>query len=180
MLVLLRRDGVLVESGPDRDRDPRDIVLQPGAAEAVRRLNDGGHRVVLLADRSGPNGAPWDASVLEPLHARLRDALKTAGARLDHILLRGGSVSAGASAERGAGALGEALRLYRSPPAEAVAITDILPDLEQAAALGCPRILVRTGAGARTQATGLPRSVLPLLVHEDLRTAVGSLLGGSE
>ena len=180
MLVLLRRDGVLVESGPDRVPDPRELALLPGAATALRRLNDGGHRIVLLADRTGPNGAPWDAAILEPLHARMRDALRSAGAQLDHILLRAGPGSVEASGERGGGALAEALRLYRTAPTEAVAITDILSDLEQAAALGCRRILVRTGSGARTQAAGLPRSVLPLLVHEDLRTAVDSLLGGGE
>lgn len=50
--VFLDRDGVLIpDSGyPHRDED---LVLMPGAAEAVRRLNTLGYLVVIVTNQSG-------------------------------------------------------------------------------------------------------------------------------
>ncbi|MGE5145590.1 MAG: HAD hydrolase-like protein, partial [Candidatus Eiseniibacteriota bacterium] len=55
-------------------------------------------------------------------------------------------------------------------------IGDSLRDLEAAAAIGCRRVLVRTGKGSATQAAGLPAHVLPVAVHEDLWSAIDALL----
>ncbi len=56
-------------------------------------------------------------------------------------------------------------------------IGDALRDLEAAAAAGCPRVLVRTGNGAETEARGLPERVRPVTVCDDLAAAVDHLLG---
>ena len=49
-------------------------------------------------------------------------------------------------------------------------------DLQAAGAVGCRRILVRTGKGAATQARGIPADLLPVAVHADLAAAVAALL----
>jgi hypothetical protein len=48
--------------------------------------------------------------------------------------------------------------------------------MQAAASIGCPRHLVRTGHGARTQAQGLPPETLPVAIHETLADAVEVLL----
>lgn len=176
MLILVGTFGVLIEPMLDRPRDAGGAILISGVSEAVRRLNQAGHRTVALADRSGPNGAPLDSAMLDRIHGQLRDRLRQGGARLDEILVDDPPSSADG---RSGGALGEAIRRYRIDPAEATMISDSLPDLRRAAALGCRRILVRTGRGARTQAEGLPRDVLPVQVHEALPAAVEALLGSA-
>lgn len=174
MLVLLGIFGVLVETGPDLLPDARGVILFPGVAEAVCRLNQAGHRVAALAERSGPSGSSLNTAMLERIHGQLRDQLRQGGARLDEILSGDQPSSAGT---RGGGVIGAALRRYRMAAAETALITDSLLDLKQAAALGCRRILVRTGRGARTQAEGLPAEVLPVQVHESVPAAVEALLG---
>jgi D-glycero-D-manno-heptose 1,7-bisphosphate phosphatase len=57
-----------------------------------------------------------------------------------------------------------------------VLIGDALRDLQAASAIQCPRILVRTGKGQETLAKGLPDSVLPVLIFNDLYEAVSHLL----
>jgi len=54
-------------------------------------------------------------------------------------------------------------------------IGDSVTDLEAAAAIGCPRHLVRTGEGAKA-AAALPPHVLPVAVHDDVLAAVRSIL----
>jgi D-glycero-D-manno-heptose 1,7-bisphosphate phosphatase len=174
MLILVGTFGVLAEPMLDPLRDSGGAILISGVSEAVRRLNHAGHWVVALADRSGPNGAPFDSAMLDRIHGQLRDQLRQGGARLDDILVEGPPSSADV---RSGGAMGEAVRRYRVDPAEAILISDSLPDLRRAAALGCRRILVRTGRGARTQAEGLPRDLLPVQVHDNLPAAVQALLG---
>ena len=72
---------------------------------------------------------------------------------------------------------GRALAQFQAAPAETPMIGDNLRDLEAAAAVGCPRHLVRTGHGAKAQADGIPPAVLPVRVHDDLAAAVTALLG---
>ena len=59
---------------------------------------------------------------------------------------------------------------------EAVMIGDSLRDLEAAAAIDCPRVLVRTGKGVDTIENGLPDSVLPVAIYDDLLDAITHLL----
>jgi D-glycero-D-manno-heptose 1,7-bisphosphate phosphatase len=73
--------------------------------------------------------------------------------------------------------LEEALRRYGANPADTPMIGDNLRDLEAAAEAGCPRHLVRTGHGAKVQADGIPPTLLPVRVHDDLAAAITALLG---
>jgi D-glycero-D-manno-heptose 1,7-bisphosphate phosphatase len=55
-------------------------------------------------------------------------------------------------------------------------IGDSIGDLQAAAKAGCGRILVRTGKGAATQAAGIGRELLPVVVRADLADAVAHIL----
>ncbi len=76
--------------------------------------------------------------------------------------------------------LREALAKYRTPPSDAVTIGDPATDIEAAAAIGCRRVLVRTGKGRATLAAHwsgrFPPELLPVAVHDDLADAVSALL----
>jgi histidinol phosphatase-like enzyme len=71
--------------------------------------------------------------------------------------------------------LKEAVAFFGADPKRTPVIGDEMSDMEAAAALGCPRHLVRTGQGTRTEAK-LRHKVAPVQVHEDLWGAIGSLL----
>ena len=49
-------------------------------------------------------------------------------------------------------------------------------DMEAALAAGCPRILTRTGKGAKLEAAGIPAHLLPVTVTDDLSSAADLII----
>ena len=178
MLVLLDRDGVLNVNREDYVKHPGELVLLPGAAAAVARLNQAGHRAVVCSNQSAVGRGIIDLAMLERIHAKLRDELAREGARLDDLLVAPDAPNQASDRRKpGPGMLREAMGRYRMGPHETVMIGDSLADMQAATAAGCRRILVRTGHGAETQAKGLPPEVLPVAVYPDLAAAVAALIG---
>ena len=83
-VVFLDRDGTLnVEVGYIRNVE--DLVLIPGAAEAVRKLNQAGIAAILVTNQSGAARGYYAESHIHALHARLLKLLKDENAHLDNI-----------------------------------------------------------------------------------------------
>ena len=176
-LVLLDLDGVLNEDRPQSVRTPADLVLLPRAAEAVARLNRAGVRVAIVTNQSIVGQGIIDSTMLDRIHDRLRDALARDGARVDAIFVAPDAPDTPTARRKPGGVmLREALDRFGAAAADTPMIGDSLRDLEAAAAIGCRRVLVRTGKGRATQAAGLPADVLPVAVHEDLWSAIDALL----
>ena len=74
------------------------------------------------------------------------------------------------------GMLLEALADFGADPSRTPYVGDDLRDLQAAHAAGCPRWLVRTGKGERVLAEGLPASLAPVMVAEDLRAAARDII----
>ncbi|MCW5731373.1 MAG: HAD-IIIA family hydrolase [Alphaproteobacteria bacterium] len=180
MLVLLDRDGVLVEDRPDYVKHPGELRLLPGAAEAVARLNAAGHLVAVCTNQSCIGRGLVAPDMLDRIHEALRAGLAMAGGRLDALHVCPDPPWAASERRKPApGMLREAMAGLRVAPEDSVMIGDQLRDLEAARRAGCGRILVRTGRGAATLAEGLPEEVLPVRVAEDLAQAVAMLLEGA-
>ncbi|MNS51832.1 D-glycero-alpha-D-manno-heptose-1,7-bisphosphate 7-phosphatase [compost metagenome] len=82
--AFLDRDGVLiVDCGyPHR---PDQLVLIPGAAEAVKRLNDAGYVVVIVTNQSGVARGLFSEETMHGFNALLVERLAEAGARIDAV-----------------------------------------------------------------------------------------------
>jgi histidinol-phosphate phosphatase family protein len=80
--VFLDRDGTLIE---DRHylRDPTQVHLLPGAAQAVRRLNLAGLATVVVTNQSGIARGRLTEADYAATTARLEELLAADGARLD-------------------------------------------------------------------------------------------------
>lgn len=176
-LVMLDRDGVLNVDRPDSVKNPGELAMIAGAATAVARLNRAGVTVAVVTNQSVVGRGIIDPAMLETIHRHLRDNMAADGAALDDIVACTDRPDTPNSRRKPSPAmLQEVLRHFRLAPGDAVFIGDSLRDLEAAARAGCARILVRTGKGAATQATGLPERVLPVAVYDDLADAVDALL----
>ena len=178
MLVLLDRDGVLNEDRPDHVLNPGQLVMIPGAAAAVARLKAAGHLVAICTNQSCVGRGMIAPAMLDRIHDRLRDELARAGGQVDLLLAcTDPPWAAGPRRKPAPGMLREALSHFRVPASETPFIGDSLGDLQAAQAAGCRRILVRTGKGAATQASGIAADLLPVAVRVDLAEAVDALLG---
>ena len=82
--AFLDRDGVLiVDCGyPHR---PDQLVLIPGAAEAVKRLNDAGYVTVIVTNQSGVARGLFSEETMHGFNALLVERLAEAGARIDAV-----------------------------------------------------------------------------------------------
>ena len=80
--AFLDRDGVLIEDCgyPHLDEHLR---LMPGAAAAVKRLNDLGYRTVIVTNQSGVARGLFDEERMHAFNALLLKRLADEGARID-------------------------------------------------------------------------------------------------
>lgn len=83
--VFLDRDGTLNEER-GYIRTLTDLVLIPGIAQAVRRLNDHGIYAILTTNQTGAARGYYDEAHIHALNQRVQDLLKEeAGAWLDAV-----------------------------------------------------------------------------------------------
>lgn len=177
-LVLLDRDGVLnqdIEGG--YVLSPGELVMLPGVAEAVARLNARGLIVAICTNQSCIGKGLIDAAMLERIHNTLRDHLAGKGAHIDAIFFAPDPPWAATDRRKpGPGMLREAMAQFRAAPGETVFIGDNVIDLQAGKTAGVRCMLVRTGKGKAMLAKGLPAEVLPVTVVENLTEAVDRLL----
>jgi D-glycero-D-manno-heptose 1,7-bisphosphate phosphatase len=84
--VFLDRDGtVSVEMGYIHEKDLPQFALCQGAAEGMKRLQDAGYELVLVTNQSGVARGYYPESMVEKVHARLRELLKAQGVALTAI-----------------------------------------------------------------------------------------------
>jgi len=82
--VFLDRDDTIIRDVPYLN-DPQGIVLLPGAAEAIRRLNEARIPVIMVTNQSGIARGLLTEEILEAIHDRLIRLLATRGALIDAV-----------------------------------------------------------------------------------------------
>lgn len=176
-LVLLGRDGVINVDHDDSVKSLDELILIPGSAAAIARLNDASIKVAIVTNQALVGRGVISAGQLDAIHDRLREMLVREGARIDGLFVC--TDPPGAPSHRRKprpDMLIEAMARFGARPEQTPMIGDELSDLEAAHSAGCPRVLVRTGKGRATQAAGVPAALLPVAVHADLTAAVDALL----
>lgn len=83
--AFLDRDGTINVKAPEGAyiERPEDVVLLPGAAEAVRELNDRGIPVLVVTNQRGIALGRMTEEDLAAVHRRLDELLAAEGARVD-------------------------------------------------------------------------------------------------
>jgi D-glycero-D-manno-heptose 1,7-bisphosphate phosphatase len=82
--VFLDRDNTIIDD-PGYVADPNQVQLLSGAAEAIRRLNEAGYRVVVVTNQSGIARGLLTEDQLQDIHLQLKTLLEEQDARLDGI-----------------------------------------------------------------------------------------------
>lgn len=80
--AFLDRDGTIIRDA-NYVRDPNDVALLPGAAAAIRRLNERGIPVIVVTNQSGIARGYLSREDYELVRVRLDELLAANGARID-------------------------------------------------------------------------------------------------
>lgn len=85
-VAFLDRDGTIIAKAPEGDyiKGPSEVRLLPGAAEAIKRLNDAGIAVIVVTNQRGVALGRMSERDVEDAHLELAARLEAAaGARID-------------------------------------------------------------------------------------------------
>lgn len=172
----LDRDGTLNAKPPDGRYigHPAELILLPGAAEAVRELNAAGRRVVLVTNQRGVARGLMTGADVAAVHARLAALLREHDAFLDAVYVCPHEVGECGCRKPLPGLLTAAMRDFRDiDPADSVMIGDTESDVMAGKAAGTLTVLLQ-GPGKP------PANTVADMVATDLRAAVGLLLTSSK
>ena len=174
-LVLLDRDGVINVDRPHSVKSKEEFAFLPQAAAAIKMLNKASIPIAVVTNQACVGRGELSEEGLEEIHAYMKDLLKEEGAFVDHIFACTSADPAHPCRKPNPGLILEALKMFNVKQSEAVIIGDDLRDLEAGKAADCHRILVKTGKGQDRVTKGLPASILPVKVVENLFEAVTHL-----
>ncbi len=176
-LTLLDRDGVVVVNRPTNVKTAADIALIDGSAEAIARLNDAGFTVAICTNQPEVGRGAMTWAQLEEVHAALLARLREESAVVDRVFACTSFLKCPRRKPFG-GMLHEALEHYGALPRQTPFVGDQADDLKAAFHVGCRRVLVKTGMGAKALAAGLPAYLHPFAVHDNLLSAALSFING--
>ena len=174
-LVILDRDGVINYDSAEFIKKPEEWKPIPGSLEAIARLNQDGHRVVIATNQSGIGRGLLDMATLNAIHDKMHRALAHVGGRIDAVFYCAHAQDARCNCRKPRPGLFENIaRRFNIDLAGVPSIGDSLRDLQAAAHVGALPLLVLTGKGkAVAAAGGLPANTR---VYADLSEAVKSIV----
>ena len=157
--VFLDRNGTINEEVGYLDRMEK-LQLIPGAAEAIRWINESGMKAVVVTNQSGITRGLFDEAFVAQVHARLREMLRAEGALIDAFYFcphhptdgRVGYLKICDCRKPAPGMLLRAAEELRIDPNRSYMVGDTLKDIEAGARAGAQGILVRTGYGEEAAA----------------------------
>lgn len=173
--VVLDRDGVINYDSPNFIKSPEEWKPIPGSLEAIASLNQAGFHVVLATNQSGLERGLLDMATLNAIHDKMSRLLIHHGGRIEALFYCPHSSETGCECRKPKpGLLREIALRFNIDMRGVPNIGDSLRDLQCAAEMGCLPILVKTGKGKKTEATGgLPENTL---IFDDLAQAAQHLI----
>lgn len=180
--VFLDRDGTINEEVGYLDRLDK-LRLLPGAAAAVRMINERGWKAVVITNQSGIARGFFDEDFVGQVHAEMARLLRKEGAALDGFYFCPHHPTEGIGKYRqvclcrkpAPGLLRQAAVELDIDLTRSFMIGDMPKDVEAGKRAGAKGILVRTGYGVTVE----PGSLAPDYIATDLLDAVRWILAGA-
>lgn len=175
MLIILDRDGVINIESKDYIKSPEEWVPIPGSLEAISRLTQAGHQVVVMTNQSGIGRGFYSEQTLQQIHHKFLALLASHGGRIEHIYYCPHHPDDNCHCRKPRpGMLQQIQRDFDINLTDCLVIGDSWRDMQAAQAVDCPCWFVKTGHGQRDLAAGLVPDDFP--VFESLSVAVDEIL----
>jgi D-glycero-D-manno-heptose 1,7-bisphosphate phosphatase len=169
--VFLDRDGTINEEVHYLD-DPAGLCLIPGAAEAIRLLNDAGVLTVVVSNQAGVGRGYFSVTMGEAVHEQLAKQLAWRDAHVDAIYYCAHHPSEGCGCRKPkTGMLVQAVREHGIDTQRSFMVGDKVSDLEAGRQVGCQTVLVLTGYGEKAREACNTSDFQPDYVSIDLYDA---------
>jgi len=175
-VAILDRDGVINRDSEQFIKSPEEFHMIPGSAEAIARLNHAGYHVVVATNQSGVGRGLFDMATLNAINEKMMRLVGLSGGRIDAVFYCPCAADANCECRKPqAGMFREIAERYGVDLTGAPSVGDSLRDLQAGAQVGAQPILVLTGKGQSTRATGgLPEGTR---IYADLAEAARALVG---
>lgn len=173
-LVIIDRDGVINEDSDEYIKSVAEWRPIAGSLEAIAALHRAGWRIAVVTNQSGVGRGLYDEETLAAIHDHMRERVRAAGGDLAGIYYCPHLPDAGCDCRKPRpGMFRQLERELGLSVRGAPCIGDRISDVRAAEGVGAHPMLVRTGAGAQTEAV-LGKTTL--LVYDDLWAAARALL----
>lgn len=173
-LIILDRDGVVNHDSPHYIKSVREWRPIPGSLQAIARLNRAGYRVAIATNQSGIARGLFEVHAVEAIHRELEALLAPLGGRLAGFYVCPHGPDDGCDCRKPRAGLFEQIAKAEGVDLKDVpAVGDSLRDIEAALAAGARPVLVLSGNGAETLASGRLPPEVP--VFEDLAAFAAAL-----
>lgn len=184
--IFLDRDGTINEDIGYASH-PDDLHIYGFAAEAIRRINDAGFKVIVVTNQSGIARGLYDEAMLAAIHEKLLRELEREGARIDAIYYCPHHPRIGNQTYKKdclcrkprTAMLEQAAQEHGIDLAASFVIGDKASDINLATNAGARGVLVMTGYGSGTLADIERFPCYPAIVAEDLLEAVSLILSAN-
>ena len=176
--LFLDRDGVIVENRPDYIRSWADVFIFPQALEALVRVRIAPYKIVIVTNQSAVSRGLISFSEAEVINQRLVTEIKTAGGRIDAVLMCPHAPKDHCTCRKPLpGLLYQAAELLSIDLKNSVLIGDALSDIIAGQAAGIQKnALVRTGRGVVQASLANTVSLEPFLIYDTLSQALADLI----
>jgi D-glycero-D-manno-heptose 1,7-bisphosphate phosphatase len=183
--VFFDRDGTINEQMGYINHLSR-FHLLPGAAEAIRLLNQYNFLVIIVSNQSGVARGYFPIELVHEVHSFMMESLRRDGANIDAIFFcphyPGGKVPEYSyecnCRKPGTGLIDHARKSFDIDMSRSYLVGDHTTDLELAHRCNLYGVIVKTGYGLGEVSYLLPRSAIkPCYIAEDLLDAVRWIIG---
>ena len=183
--VFLDRDGTINEE-VEYLSDIEKLVIYPGAARAVRMINESGMATVVVTNQSGIARGYFDEAFVQAVHERIQEIFRAEGALIDRFYYcphhpdegRGTYLKDCDCRKPNPGMLLKAAEELDLDLARSYMIGDTMKDVETAHNAGVRAVLVTTGHGGSGESSAEPIHVASSLL-EAVRWILSDMGGGS-
>lgn len=177
--IFLDRDGVINENRADYVKSWSEFRFLPGSREAIAKLTQAGHRIVVCTNQAGVAKGIISVETIDDIHARMLGEIQDIGGRIEKVYYCPHGKEANCECRKPRpGQLLRASQELGLDLRDAVFVGDTATDIQAGWAAGVHTMLVLTGLGMESLRAFQHEVERPFRIAMNLKHAAELILKG--